>query len=226
MDQHDVWRRQRVQKALRLRIVRVRAKADRVHAHPQRNLNTGPRRDMFRIGEDFLCECTLHRKVGDDDPVLAILAPRLEEVAGEPALEHRRRGEHNARTRLLKVRRGPAEVLRPFQVERVGHLERCPHVLVEHVDIRLKDGHAPASESGRLIDWHLLKLRVRLPKVLENEQELLRAPKRHHGQEHAPAALEDGGDAVREALLALLARSVRADAVCALHYDHVRRDGR
>ena len=70
VNQHHVRRSQRVQKLLRLRIVRVRAERYGVHGHPQRKLLTCSARHRLAVAENLTSQSTLHGEVAYDDAVL------------------------------------------------------------------------------------------------------------------------------------------------------------
>ena len=96
-------------------------------------------------------------------------------------------------------------------------------VLVHHVDVRLVDTHSLLGYLGRIIDGHVVQLGVRLPVLVEDQEQLLRAAERKDGDQAAPTALDDLVDGACEALLALLARLVDRGAVRRLGDEHVRR---
>ena len=223
--QDDVRRREGIQKLLRLGIISVRTERYGVHGHAQRELLPRPARHRLAVAENLPGQRPLNRKVADDDAVLGVAAPRLEQVAGQTRLQHRRRGEYHARPDVVQAGR-VRKVVDVVEHERVGLLERGFHVRVEHVYVRLIHRHRPLRERRRLVYGHPFQLRMLDPVVLQDQQHLLRAAQGDDRQEHLTPACQHPVDHVREPALSLLPRRVRRHAVGGLDDDDVRRNRR
>ena len=78
---------------------------------------------------------------------------------------------------------------------------------------RLVHAKRAGGELGGVVDGARLELRVSLPVLVEDEEELLRPAKREDGNQAPAAAADDGLDGLREALLAGLPGLVLLGAV-------------
>ena len=78
---------------------------------PQSLMKTGDRPNLGAgLGDhmggrrlDLAGQRALHRKVADDDAVARVLAPGVEQLPRQPALQHGRRGQHDAGPAVIQA---------------------------------------------------------------------------------------------------------------------------
>lgn len=89
-----------------------------LRAHPR----PSSRHNMFRGGEDLPRECALDCKVGNDDCILGICAPCLEQLPRQARLHHAGGRHHDAWPDPLEIPRS-AELPHVPELERVRSLQ-------------------------------------------------------------------------------------------------------
>ena len=112
-----------------------------------------------------------------------------------------------------------------FEYERIFDRDLPPISLVHGVDESLVDSHALLDQAGGVVDGDVGELGVRGPVLVQDQQQLLRAPEREHGDETAAAARDDAFYRAREPRLSVLPLLVDVRAVRALHDQDVGPDG-
>mmetsp|Transcript_76015 Transcript_76015/g.211194 ORF Transcript_76015/g.211194 Transcript_76015/m.211194 type:complete len:304 (-) Transcript_76015:141-1052(-) len=90
-----------------------------------------------------------------------------------------------------------------------------------HVGVRLEDPEAFCRHRGIVVHGDAMKVWVALPIVFQDEEHLLRAPKRKHWHEALPTLPHDLVDRIRKTALPLLAGLVVLDSIRRLHDEHV-----
>mmetsp|Transcript_5403 Transcript_5403/g.17092 ORF Transcript_5403/g.17092 Transcript_5403/m.17092 type:complete len:263 (+) Transcript_5403:897-1685(+) len=146
--------------------------------------------DLVWLGHEFFCQRALDGVARDDDAVPRVRAPPVEELPGDAGLKHARRGEDDAGPDVVDVVDG-AHVGHVREPKRVPHVHLPPDVLVHHVDVRLVDAQRPGRELGGVEDGHAVQVAAPAPVLVQDQQQLLRAPEREDGDEAPPAALDD-----------------------------------
>lgn len=134
------------------------------------------------------------------------MAPALQQRARLPVLEHSGRAHDHHGVVLLAVDPGVLlEVVDVPVLEGVGFflVEPLAYLLAEHVDVGLVDVAALVDEGDRVVDLYVVELvRLLLPVLVQDEQQLLCAPRRKDRQQALPPALHDLMHVLLELLLA------------------------
>ena len=91
------------------------------------------------------------------------------------------------------------------------------HVFAAHVCVGLKDPQALRGHGRVVVDGDPVQVRVSLPVVLKNEQQLLRPTQSEDGKETLSTLPDDLMHGIREAMFPLLSRLVVLDPVGGLH---------
>mmetsp|Transcript_95855 Transcript_95855/g.293178 ORF Transcript_95855/g.293178 Transcript_95855/m.293178 type:complete len:323 (-) Transcript_95855:72-1040(-) len=160
-----------------------------------------------------------------DDPVPLVGRPHLEQLPRCPALHHPRRREDDARSHVGLLAHEPVPLWHVLDILE-GPRILTPvclllNLLAAHVGVRLEDPQAFCSHGRIVIYRDVAQVRVALPIIFQDQQNLLRPAEREDRQQALPALPHDLVHGVREAPLALLARLVRHDTIRGLHYEHV-----
>ena len=160
--------------------------------------------DLLGLVHNFLCEGVLHGITGDQDAVLGVRRPPVKELARHPRLQHPGRGEDDARAAIVEaVNVDTLEVADVLEGERVGHVHLRPDPRVHHVGVRLVHPQGPAGQFGGVPYRDALQMRVGLPVLVEDKEQLL-GPAEGEDRDEAPAsARHDPLHRPREARLPL-----------------------
>jgi len=138
--------------------------------------------DLFGLGHDLPCHGTFDRVTGDNDSILLIWRPSLEEFSTHAVLHHTRTCQHDTSSYVVK----PVKILQTANVLEIpgtsfvdvvhargtgfvhSFAEQALDVVVHRADVGLVDNHALSGQVGGVVNGDLLIFWMSSPVLVED----------------------------------------------------------
>lgn len=178
--------------------------------------------DLLGLVHDFLRQGILDRITGNQHTILWVGRPSVKELPGDSRLQHTGRGKDDTRPSIIKaIDVDRLEVANVSKGEGVGNIHLRTDASIHHVGVRLIDAKGPAGQLGGVPDGDALQMRVGLPVLVKNQEQLLRPTEGKYWDEAPSTARYDPLHRSREPCLPFRPRGVNLHSVGGLNHEDV-----
>ena len=181
--------------------------------------------DLLGLVHNFLRQGILDGITGNQHAILWVGRPSVKELPGDSRLQHTGRGKDDARPPIIEtIDIDRLEVANVPKGEGVGNIHLRADASIHHVGVRLIDAKSPTGQLGGVPDGDALQVRVGLPVLVKDQEQLLRPTEGKYWDEAPSTTRYDPLHRSREPRLPFRPRGVNLHSVGGLHHEDVGLD--